>query len=187
MTAFALQPRFLGSWSSLWPRAGFWQADPATAAAVLRLSFAPAAAAPFAGEAAAQQPNAAPAAPGQRMPSQSAAHPMEAVSALAQRSARTLWYGSCKTPTLESRFRRCMLSLTWHCWHEGVVRLVEGLTCMGGPGAMQSCMATLCRGNRLWCAVLAPRMHGSPVCALQRRMLLSLRGWVLLRWLLLSQ
>ena len=95
-----MQPRFLGSWSSLWPRAGFWRADPATAAAVLRLSFAPAAAAPFASDAAAQQPNAAPAAPGQRMPSQPAAHPMEAVSALAQRSARTLWYGSHCIPSL---------------------------------------------------------------------------------------
>jgi hypothetical protein len=103
------------------------------------------AASPFARDASAPQPNAAPAEPNQRMPSQPAAHPMEAVSALAQRSARSLWYTA--TASLSSSLLHCChVVLSWHCLCEEVAQF-GSLRLGNTTGAAQlACMSRSLQG-----------------------------------------
>ena len=88
-----MQVSFMGSRSTLWHPATFWRRETADPAAVHVLSLEPA------GCDGGGSPSSP---PPQRMPSQPGSHKLEALSALAQRSARTLWYAS------PLKTRRCL-------------------------------------------------------------------------------
>lgn len=76
-----VQVSFGGSRSTLWQPASFWRRGPGQAAAVRVLGFE----GPGGEDGGGEGP------PPQRMPSQPGTHKLEALSALAQRSARMLW------------------------------------------------------------------------------------------------